>query len=119
MAADKLLKGMIRDHAPDSSFRFPSGRLLIQEPENPVCGNDPWLPDLGINYHLGLTGFSASHHAGNFPRPDCYPFHLAAIRKGEEFVISMLFMQTAMIAPLSLSICFFSVSGSSCWCPCI
>jgi NADH-quinone oxidoreductase subunit M len=72
----------------------------------------PWLPDLGINYHLGIDGISLLLiMLATFLGPIVILSIWHAIEKRvKEFVISMLFMQTAMIGTfVSLNLFLFYV----------
>jgi NADH-quinone oxidoreductase subunit M len=72
----------------------------------------PWLPDLGINYHLGIDGISLLLiMLATFLGPIVILSIWHAIEKRvKEFVISLLLMQTAMIGTLvSLNLFLFYV----------
>ncbi len=72
----------------------------------------PWLPDLGINYHLGIDGISLLLiMLATFLGPIVMLSIWRAIDKRvKEFVISMLLMQTAMIGTfVSLNLFLFYI----------
>jgi NADH-quinone oxidoreductase subunit M len=113
-AEDKLIKGigfavMFADFLISISLwvGFDAGTPNIQFAEM-----IPWMPDLGINYHLGIDGISLLLiMLTTFLGPVVMLSIWHAIDKRvKEFVISMLLMQTAMIGTFaSLNLFLFYI----------
>jgi NADH-quinone oxidoreductase subunit M len=113
-AADKLLKGIgFATMLLEFFISIPLWTAFNSEsPKIQFAEMIPWLPDLGINYHLGIDGISLLLiMLATFLGPIVILSIWHAIEKrAKEFVISMLFMQTAMIGTfVSLNLFLFYV----------
>ena len=113
-AADKLLKGIgFATMLLEFFISIPLWTAFNSEsPKIQFVEMIPWLPDLGINYHLGIDGISLLLiMLATFLGPIVILSIWHAIEKrAKEFVISMLFMQTAMIGTfVSLNLFLFYV----------
>jgi NADH-quinone oxidoreductase subunit M len=113
-AADKLLKGIgFATMLLEFFISIPLWTAFDSEsPKIQFTEMIPWLPDLGINYHLGIDGISLLLiMLATFLGPIVILSIWHAIEKRvKEFVISMLFMQTAMIGTfVSLNLFLFYV----------
>jgi len=112
--ADKLLKGIgLATMLLEFFISIPLWTAFNSEtPKIQFAEMIPWLPELGINYHLGIDGISLLLiMLATFLGPIVMLSIWHAIEKRvKEFVISMLFMQTAMIGTfVSLNLFLFYV----------
>ena len=112
--ADKLLKGIgFAAMLLEFFISIPLWTAFNSEtPKIQFAEMIPWLPELGINYHLGIDGISLLLiMLATFLGPIVILSIWHAIEKRvKEFVISLLLMQTAMIGTfVSLNLFLFYV----------